>query len=143
MPRFVLDAIATLAWLFDEDGAAGRLGPLLAAGDPVAPWIWRLEVVNAVLVSERRKLLTAAQSGRLLGLLDEWNVETIGEPEGRPLSALAQTARPHQMSAYDATYLELAVSLGLPLCTLDGAMQRAAKSLGIPLTIEPNRGSGP
>jgi len=140
MARFVLDASATLAWLFDEDASGDLLGPIFAAGEMVAPVIWRLEIVNAILVRERRKLLTPAQSGHLFALLDEWEVEVVVEPEGRSLSALAQTARPHQMSSYDASYIEVAISLGLPICTLDGNMQRAALALGIPLLVSSTPG---
>ena len=40
-------------------------------------------------------------------------------------------ARSQQLSAYDATYLELAMRRILPLATLDQKLRTAAKSLGV------------
>lgn len=57
MARIVIDASSTLAWLFDENGAAGRMTPVFATSRIVVPPLWLLEVTNAVLVRERRKLI--------------------------------------------------------------------------------------
>ena len=42
-------------------------------------------------------------------------------------------ARNERLTAYDAAYLELALRLGLPLATRDGALRRSADNLGVPL----------
>jgi predicted nucleic acid-binding protein len=47
------------------------------------------------------------------------------------LSGTLQLARRYKLSAYDASYLELALRLGLPLATLDEDLQKAAKKAGI------------
>jgi len=96
-----------------------------------APWLWRLEVVNAVLIRERRKHITAAQGTRFLRVLEALGVTPIAEPRTRSLDALAQLARPHQLSAYDAVYLEAAVSENLPLLTLDTNLRTAAARVGV------------
>ena len=57
----------------------------------------------------------------------------MGEPPTRDLEKLALLARPHQLTAYDAVYLELATTLGLPLCTMDRNLKQAAKRLGVTL----------
>jgi predicted nucleic acid-binding protein len=134
--RFVIDASVTLAWLFDEDGSASRIGPVLSEADLVAPALWRLEVVNTILIRERRKLLTVAQGEQLLELVDDWSVEVLGEPSSISLTGLAATARPHQLTAYDAIYLQLAVSLGLPLFTRDKNLRNAAMRVGVPLVTD-------
>ena len=46
----------------------------------------------------------------------------------RAVSALAEQ---HQLTAYDATYLELAIRRSLPLATLDGALSNIAVQQGI------------
>jgi len=136
MSRIVIDASSTLAWLFDEDDSAARAKSILDANALVAPWLWRLEVTNAILVRERRKALAEAQASRLLQLIDELKIDLIAEPTTRTATGLAQTARPHQLTAYDAIYLDLAIRLGVPMFTRDNNLRAAAKRAGIPLVWE-------
>ena len=42
-----------------------------------------------------------------------------------------QLARRYKLSAYDASYLELALRLGMPLATLDEDLKKAAKKAGV------------
>jgi predicted nucleic acid-binding protein len=39
----------------------------------------------------------------------------------------------HNLTVYDATYLELAMRLSLPLATLDEDLRKAAQREGVPL----------
>jgi predicted nucleic acid-binding protein len=45
--------------------------------------------------------------------------------------AVVELARKHKLSAYDASYLQLAKELHIPLATLDARLGRAAEDLGI------------
>ena len=45
-------------------------------------------------------------------------------------SVTARLADLHKLSAYDATYLELAIRLDMPLATRDQRLARAARSAG-------------
>jgi predicted nucleic acid-binding protein len=134
--RIIIDASITIGWLFNESEGIKRIGPTLTNADLVAPWLWRLEVVNAVLVKERGKVITVAQSTHMLELLEDLNAEIVGEPAVRTLTGLAAVARPHQLTSYDAIYLELAMSLKLPLFTRDNNLRAAAKRVGVKLVSE-------
>ncbi|HEX9640220.1 MAG TPA: type II toxin-antitoxin system VapC family toxin [Candidatus Krumholzibacteria bacterium] len=142
MSGFVVDANTTIAWLFGESAHAGKLPKDFGEASLVVPWLWRAETTNVILVAERRKRITEAQGIRFLQILDALEAEVVGEPLRRQLEALASFARPHQLTAYDALYLELAVSLGLPLCTLDHGLQAAARRLGVELIIDREVGEG-
>jgi predicted nucleic acid-binding protein len=133
MAECVFDASVTLAWVFDEGGRGAALDRQIAKFDLVAPWLWRLEVVNAVLVRERRQAMSESQGCRLLLAIESLEIEVVGEPVSRTLVSLAHTARPHQLAAYDAVYLDRAVSLGLPLLCDDGNLRSAAQRVGVPL----------
>lgn len=124
---FVLDASATLAWCFDEDGLGSSLASIIADATPIAPWLWRLEMANAIVVKERRKVLSVADGARLLELIDALGVMIVGEPSTRTLASIAALARRHQLSAYDAVYLDLAISASRPLLTTDDALRKAAE----------------
>jgi len=49
------------------------------------------------------------------------------------LSSTLQLARRYGLSAYDASYLELALRAGLPLATLDGDLVQVARKAGVRL----------
>jgi len=133
MPQCLIDASTTLAWLFNEEGRGSSLQQQFQSMDLVAPWLWRIEIVHVVLKRERQKKLTQAEGTQYLQAIEALNVEIIGESIDRTMVELAQIARPHQLTSYDAVYFDLAVRLGIPLFTDDGNLQAAAKRVGVEL----------
>ena len=129
---FVLDCSATMAWCFEDeatpyaDAIQDRLGDVGA----LVPMIWPLEVANAALMGERRKRRDAARTGQFFALLDGLPIVVDGETSGKAFGEIARLARAHQLSAYDAAYLELAIRRSLPLASLDGRLKTAARAVG-------------
>ena len=68
---------------------------------------------------------------RYLVLLESLGIEVIFPSVNQSLISLSTLARPHQLTAYDAVYLDLAITRGVPLYTLDKNLQQAAKKLGV------------
>jgi predicted nucleic acid-binding protein len=132
---FVLDCSVTMAWAFDDEDAPraavmrDRLGEDLA----VVPAIWALEVGNALLVAERRQRISRAESARFVELLRALPIDVDATPALGTLSSLLSLARQTGVSVYDACYLDLAAAHGLPLATLDKALEQAARQLGVAL----------
>ena len=106
---------------------------IVAGATPVVPTLWRYEVSSAVVVAERRGRLTAAQVETLSADLDEFCLVAELDPASVQASALIQLARHHQLTAYDAAYLELALRRRLPLATLDERLEAAAQRAGLAL----------
>jgi len=132
---FVLDCSVTVAWAFDDEDAPraavvrDRLGEDLA----VVPAIWALEVGNALLVAERRQRISRAESARFVEILRALPIDVDATPALGTLGSLLSLARQTGVSVYDAGYLDLAAAHGLPLATLDKALERAARQLGVAL----------
>jgi predicted nucleic acid-binding protein len=129
----VIDASTALAWVFDEHDFADRFADQFASERLLAPPIWRLEVVNVILRNERQRLITPEQGDRILGTLDAIGVEIVDLQAGHTLEQLAAFARPHQLTAYDAAYLNVALSASATLLTLDQNLKDAAGRLGVSL----------
>jgi predicted nucleic acid-binding protein len=132
---FVMDCSVNLAWYFKDEANpyADSVARRFPAVHAVVPVIWPLEVANAVLMGERRKRSTEAQATKWLSYLGSLPILVDDETNARAWSDLLGMARSHDLSAYDAAYLELAVRRGLPLATLDGKLKAAAATVGVPV----------
>lgn len=132
---FVVDASVAACWLLsDEDDmraeAAYRRFPDDTA---IASSLWWFEMRNIFLSNERRGRIDSARTTRALTLLSGLPIQLDHRPDEAALMALA---RQHQLTAYDAAYLELALRHALPLATLDDALARAARAESVPLVGE-------
>ncbi len=132
---FVLDASVALAWSFrDEQNAyAHRVLRRLEDDPAVVPAVWLLEVTNGLLVAERRDRFSAADVANVHSVLADLPIEWSDLALDQALGPVLDLARTHALSAYDASYLELAMREGLPLATRDAALQAAAKRVGVSL----------
>lgn len=124
----VLDASVTLAWLLDDeaDAATHALFERVIAEGAIVPSLWRLEVANALLAAARRKRISFAVVDNSLADLAVLPIETDSETDARAWQETQKLARQHDLTMYDAAYLELALRLKCPLATLDKALQNAA-----------------
>jgi predicted nucleic acid-binding protein len=136
LTRFVLDASVALCWFFEGQKTAytEAVFECLARGDEaLVPVVWPLEVVNSLVVAARQKTITATQLETFVADLKELPVEVDLEGVERIYSSILRISRQHQLSSYDAAYLDLALVEGLPLATLDRNLRAAAKRAGVEL----------
>jgi len=132
---FVLDGSVTMVWGF-EDEADEYTGAILERMPDLqahVPSLWALEVANALLVGERRRRITVADTARFLSILGAFPITVDAETAAHAWADTLHLARAHNLSSYDAAYLELAIRLGLPLAALDGKLRMAAGAVGVPL----------
>jgi predicted nucleic acid-binding protein len=131
----VLDSSATLAWTFREERTVAilHLFNLVANHGAVVPELWRIEVANALNVGIRRSRITKRDRTGILSDLGDLPIFIDGETRNHAWGATLALADQHGLTAYDATYLELAMRLSLPLATLDEELRQAAQQEGIPL----------
>jgi predicted nucleic acid-binding protein len=128
----VIDASVLVAWFLDEksDPRVETAFDTVTRVETRAPSLFYYEIRNALLVSERRNRVTDAMSAAFLrdfGLLPI-RLEPAGDDTG-----LMALARKRKLTVYDAAYLELAKREGLPLATLDRALEKAAIAEGVAL----------
>ena len=136
---FVLDCSVTMTWVFSDEAseATGQLRDSLIDDRAFVPSLWPVEVGSVLLAATRRGRVGADEWPRICASLESLPIEI--EPVSTPRiwgPALALAER-HDLSVYDATYLELALRMKLPLATLDRALAEAAKANGIDTPATP------
>ena len=133
---FVLDTSVTMRWFFG-DGKPRELSYALAVLEAMkgvaalVPITWGLEVSNVIAKAEAKGWVTEARSEMFLEVLKGVDIHPDMATFQQALSDTLQVARRYRLSAYDASYLELAMRTGLPLATLDEDLQKAAKKAGV------------
>lgn len=107
----VVDVSAILPLVFaDEDHAYSRavIRAIATEGGAVPPLFW-FEIWNVLAMNEmRRKRIKSEKSDRFVALLEKLQLAVEPLPSS---STLLTFARKHDLTAYDAAYLELASRL--------------------------------
>ncbi|MEK6708497.1 MAG: type II toxin-antitoxin system VapC family toxin [Pseudomonadota bacterium] len=133
---FVLDNSVTMRWFFGDGkpqhlAYAGKVLDAMKNTSARVPATWGLEVANVIARAEAKDLVTEARSGVFLEMLEGVAIEVDMATFSHALSHTLQLARRYKLSAYAASYLELALRLGIPLATFDEDLQKAAKKAGV------------
>ena len=130
---FVLDGSMALAWCFPDEKAAVSEAVLdsLAQARAFVPSLWHLEVGNSLLVGERRQRSTQADTANWIAFLNSLPISVDDQTAARAWNDVLSLARAHNLSAYDAAYLELALRRALPLATLDARLKAVASAIGV------------
>jgi len=137
MEDFVVDNSVVMSWCFKDETSKYTDAVLdhLEQATAFVPAVWPLEVSNVLLVAERRKRLSQADSSRFILLLLELPIIVEQESSARMFSEILALAREYKLSSYDASYLDLAMRKGLPIATTDKNLLAAARRSNVSIVI--------
>lgn len=131
---FVPDASVAIAWIHPAQATASTTAMLEAVREGAVvhvPALWFVEIANALLVLTRRGKLLDDERRVALGWIPRLPVHVDHEISTLACGRLSELASAHALSVYDATYLELAQRLSLPLGCRDGTLRQAAQACGV------------
>lgn len=129
---FVLDASVTASWCFPDEQSAVADAAMdrLLDDEAIAPALWAIELRNILVVNERRKRIEPDDAKAFLRDLARLPIRIRRDTDER---ALLDLARKHRLTAYDATYLDLAVRAEVDVATLDRSLANAVRAEGLEL----------
>ena len=135
MSACILDASFTFQWLFrDEASAAGYAALATIKRDgAVIPPLWFVEIANGLGMAERRGRIAQTGMPEAMALLRSLPLETDEPPSLARCEVILDLMRTYRLTAYDATYLELARRRGMSLATRDRDLLVAAPAAGVTL----------
>ena len=127
---FVPDAsVAAACVLPNEEAALADLAlDRLGAETAKAPGVFWHELRNLLLTAERRRRIDARHADTSMARLRRLPIVCPDELDDREVMALA---RAHRLTAYDASYLALAIHEGCALASLDRRPNEAAALEGV------------
>ncbi|HEU0048823.1 MAG TPA: type II toxin-antitoxin system VapC family toxin [Nitrososphaera sp.] len=136
MSQFVLDASIVLTWCFPDENAAlaDHVARRFVHGNTaLVPSFWPHEVLNALLMGEKRKRISKEKIEEFLADLTILPIVLQQSPVITVFSRIQSLSHRHGLTAYDAAYLDLALDKGLPLATLDEDLMTACKDARVKL----------
>ena len=135
MKPIVIDPSAAAAWLLpDERQPAANDLYVQARTTPDlfhAPQLWQWEMGNVLVMGHRRERLSVDDVERGLALLAALPVVLDPAPNAHRQAQVARLALTHDLTYYDAAYLELVLRLNGQLASRDKQLLAAAAACGI------------
>ena len=131
---FVVDASVVAAWAIahESDDQTEQLFVRVQKEGALAPHLLWFEIRNVLVIAERRKRIAPRDAEEFLTRLDRLPL-THAESQGS--HEVMRLARVHSLTAYDASYLELALREHVALATFDRKLAAAAASEGVPVLL--------
>ena len=131
MVACIVDNSVVVAWLYPGQATAYTERLLERSGSSTlhASFIWPAEFANAASVMVKRGILTDELGAEMIRMVDAFDLVVDRTPAD--LRQIYQISRRYGLSAYDASYLELAIRLKLPLATRDAALKKASQTLDL------------
>ncbi len=139
MPSLVLDNSVAMRWCFKDGSetdliyAEKVLDSLMSDYTFLVPNLWHLEAANVLVRAQKREWLTTQQMHEFLDLVESVPLTIDNQTAKQAMSATISLASEHNLSAYDAAYLELALRHQVPLATLDADLRKAANKINVPI----------
>ncbi|MBC5764368.1 type II toxin-antitoxin system VapC family toxin [Ramlibacter albus] len=131
----VIDASAAAAWVIPDEAndAAKQLFAHACLDDSgfSAPTLWQWEMGNMLLQAQRRQRIAAGAPELALQTLALVQMQFDPAPDLHRQSQIMRLAQTHQLTYYDATYLELVLRLNGQLASRDDKLVAAARTCGI------------
>ncbi len=127
---FVPDASLAAQWVLpDEESAMADLAlDRLLTETAIVPGLFWHEMRNLLLSAERQRRIDTRYADTSLARLRRLRISCTDDSDDRDVMELA---RAYRLSAYDASYLALAVREGCALASLDRRLNEAAAAEGV------------
>jgi len=130
----VVDASAAIAWCVPDefDEAAEALLRHVASGHGIVPALWAYEMQNALRNAHRRGRMTEPAIEEVLRRLSRLPLRVVDTSDTPAFQGAFRLAVEHDVSVYDAVYLEAARRHRAALASRDARLLAIASSLNIP-----------
>ncbi len=128
---YLLAASMSVAWVMKFEQTPERALQLrteLSNRSAIVSHLWRFEMLNFLATSLRTKRLLLAEATAYANEIRHFTPYIADEGDPALILSLCHE---YSLSAYDASYLAIALGGGWPIATLDKALIKAAQVTGV------------
>ena len=128
---FVIDNSVVSGWYLENQHTpyTEAIAERLREDRAVVPALWELELTNVLRMACLRQRMTAERAQQVLTRIAKLPITV--DRAGVPPHELLALALRFGLSSHDASYLELALRLQVPVATVDVALKGAAMASGV------------
>ncbi len=130
----VVDASVAVAWFSKTQAthaASSVMMDIKSGCTLVVPALWAFEVANSLLHLRKRGVLQSAEFDNAVAFFEQVPASYDSENLTHAFGSTSRLAARHNLTVYDAAYLELAERLQLPLASRDKDLLNAATAIGL------------
>jgi predicted nucleic acid-binding protein len=129
--RLVIDASVALAWSLDDETShrADEALTIIEHAGGLVPTLWTYEIANSLTHFVRRARIDEIRARKIWSALRGLDIVTVPPEASNWYVETSALAVKHDLTIYDASYLQLALAVRAKLATAD-------KKLGVAATAE-------
>jgi predicted nucleic acid-binding protein len=129
----LLDASAAIAWCVPDefDEPAKALLAHVVANGAIVPSLWTFEVENALRSAHRRRRVNEEDAYAIMARLSNLPIRVVDALDTPVFHGAFTISVEHDISVYDAVYLDAARRHGAMLASRDRRLLAVADALGI------------
>ncbi len=134
MSTWVVDCSFAVALFLKEDFSKISVkffSQLKESDKLIVPSLWWVELTNVINISIKRKLLSHQNLYEVISTFEVYEIDTFETHGSSYVEKLFLLTQKYQLTAYDATYLALALKEDCGIATHDKALKTASIEAGI------------
>lgn len=129
----IIDASIALAWSLDDetDHRADEALTIVERSGALVPTLWSYEIANSLVHFVRRSRIDAERAQTIFLALGQLFITAVAPEAPGWFAETSACALKHELSMYDASYLQLAISSRGRLVTADKKLHAASVVEGV------------
>lgn len=133
MSDFVVDNSVVLSWVLKDENSkkSQKILNNLTSSRGYVPSLWPYELANALFVAQKRDRIKEVDSAAFIKHLKKLPI-FIEESEYDTITKdVLSLSREHNITVYDASYMELAIRKNIAMASFDKLIIRLCQKIGI------------
>ena len=133
MREFVVDNSVFMSWLMKEENysKASEIVNLVRENRICVPSIWCYEIANSLYVSEKRKRLNISEINEFIEIIAVFPITVESNSFLKVTTDILRMSRQYGLTAYDASYVELAFRKSIPIASFDRDIIKVSRKMGL------------